>query len=103
MASAKHALVLSTLVVSACASGEGQPQFRSFDLELVHTSPYSTYIGVAAGSQGAKLPRLRQLDSREFSKFLRDKIGCVYDHAREIHALGSDRVPAGYMVPIVCL
>lgn len=103
MKSAKHVLVVSAFVVSACASNEETSQFRTFDLELVHTSPYSTYIGVGSGAQGAELPRLRQLDSKEFSEYLRDEIGCVYDQGREIHAFGSDRAPAGYMIPIVCL
>ncbi|MEP2030217.1 MAG: hypothetical protein ABJI96_16080 [Paracoccaceae bacterium] len=103
MKSVKHAIVFGALMVSACASDQGTSQFRSFDLKLVHPSPYSTYIGVGTGSQDAKMPRLRQLDSKEFNRYLRENTGCVYDQEREIHPYGGRREPAGYMVPIVCL
>ena len=45
---------------------------------------------------------LRKLDNRAFNRFLRDRIGCVYDASREITPIGSARLPAGYMVPVQC-
>ena len=92
-----------SVALSGCTSERDEPQFRSFDLELIHPSPYSTYIGVAPGSRGADVPRLGQLDSKGFSEFLRDSIGCSLDGSREIYQLGHKRKPAGYMVPISCL
>jgi hypothetical protein len=77
-------------------------EFRNYDIALVHPSPYSNYIQVMPGSIGADLPRLRKLDNRAFNVFLRDRIGCVYDAAREITPIGSRRLPAGYMVPVQC-
>jgi hypothetical protein len=77
-------------------------EYRNYDLELVHPSPYATYIQVMPGSLGADMPRLRKLDNRAFNRFLRDRIGCVYDASREITPIGSARLPAGYMVPVQC-
>jgi hypothetical protein len=91
------------IVLTGCAAQPDEPRFRSYDLELIHTSPYSTYIGVAPGSRGAGLPRMGQLDSKGFSEYLRDSIGCSLDRSREIHRLGHKKTPAGYMVPINCL
>ena len=95
--------LLGAVVLSGCGAPQGDPQFRSYDLELVHTSKYSTYIGVVPGSQGQDMPRLGQLDSKGFSAFLRDSIGCSLDGNRKIHRLGHKKKPAGYMVPITCL
>lgn len=91
------------MVLSGCGSTQDNATFRSYDLELIHTSPYSTYIGVASGAQGADVPRLRQLRSKGFNEYLRDRIGCSVDGSREIHRLGQARRPAAYMVPISCL
>jgi len=77
-------------------------EFRNYDLEVVHPSRYATYIHVMPGSIGADLPPLRKLDNRAFNRFLRDKIGCVYDSRREITPIGSRRLPAGYTVPVQC-
>ncbi|MFK7875753.1 MAG: hypothetical protein AB8B71_08210, partial [Paracoccaceae bacterium] len=73
------AVFFGLVALSGCASQRDEPQYRSYDLELVHTSPYSTYIGVAPGSRGADVPRIGQLDSKGFSEFLRDSIGCSLD------------------------
>ncbi len=97
-------VVLSgSVVLSGCTAKQDEPHFRSYDLELIHTSPYSNYIGVAPGSQGADLPGVGQLSSKGFSEFLSDRIGCSLDGRRKIHQLGHKQKPAGYMVPISCL
>lgn len=94
--------LLIAMIVAGCAQESSEPQFRSFDLNLTHPSPYSTYIEVSPGDRAADLPRLRALDSRGFSEYLRESVGCVYDDSRDIFPLGSKRIPAGYIVPIRC-
>jgi hypothetical protein len=92
-------------VLAGCASqpdSRDAVEFRNYDLDLVHPSPYATYIQVMPGSIGADLPRFRKLDNRAFNRFLRDRIGCVYDANREITPIGSERLPAGYMIPVQC-
>lgn len=96
-------LFIIALVAAGCTRRDGEPQFRSYDLELTHPAPYATYIQVAPGFKSAELPRLGELDSVEFSEYLRESIGCVYDDTRDIFPLGSKRVPAGYIIPIRCL
>jgi hypothetical protein len=93
----------SLMVLSGCASEQDNQQFRSYDLALIHTSPYSTYIAVAPGSRGGDVPRIGQLDSKAFSEYLKIRTGCSVDDSRKIHRLGHERNPAGYMVPISCL
>lgn len=96
-------LLLALPIVAGCGRAPTEPQFRSYDLELVPMARHSTYIGIAPGSQGADLPRFREMDSRDLSEFLRARIGCVYDDSREIVAVGQKRTPAGYIVPVSCL
>lgn len=96
-------LLLVPMFATGCAQETDVPQFRSYDLTLTHPAPYATYIQVSPGARGEDLPRFRELDSRAFSEYLRDSIGCVYDGNREIVTLGSKRVPAGYVVPITCV
>jgi hypothetical protein len=94
--------VSGLIVLSGCALEQNNQKFRSYDLDLIHTSAYSTYIAVAPGSRGADVPRIRQLKSTAFSEYLRARTGCSIDGSREIHQLGHKRKPAGYMVPISC-
>ena len=89
--------------VSACSQPDRAPSFRSFDLEVSHPSPYATFMSVAPGAQGARLPRVRQLNSRDFNTYLRDLTGCSVDQARPTHIIGHKKAPAGYMVPIICV
>ncbi len=96
-------LLLAVAVTAGCAQKSDEPQFRSYDLSLIHPAPYATYIQVSPGSRSADLPRLRELDGRDFSRYLRESTGCVYDSNREIFPLGSKRAPAGYIVPIKCV
>jgi hypothetical protein len=96
-------VLLAVPLAAACSQEPDVPQFRSYDLELVPMARYSTYIGVAPKSVGADLPRFREMDSKAFSEYLRDSIGCVYDDSREIMPLGRKRTPAGYIVPVSCL
>lgn len=95
-------IFLAILVLSACAKTPDTPQFRAFDLELTHPSAYSTYILVTPGLGAADLPSLRQVNSLTFSKYLRESTGCVADTSHSATAIGSKRIPAGYMIPIVC-
>lgn len=94
---------LALCVAAGCAGQDAEPQFRSYDLKLTHPTRYATYITVAPGTRDARMPRFRELDSRAFSRYLRESIGCVYDTRRDIFPLGSKRVPAGYVVPITCI
>lgn len=98
----RSCLVLSCAVLAACAATPIEPQFRSYDLHLHHPSDYATYMMVSPGAQGAKLPKLRHIESRDFSEYMRAATGCVVNATREITPLGNARTPAGYMVPIVC-
>lgn len=90
-------------IVSACGQSEDTPTFRSYDLNVSHPSPYATFIAVSPGARGERLPGLRQLNSRDFNRYLRDLIGCTVDPERKTHVIGDTRVPAGYMVPIRCM
>jgi hypothetical protein len=89
-------------LLSACGASDDAPQYKSFDLELAHPSPYATFLRVTPGSRGADLPRLRQVESKAFAEYLRAATGCVPDSMRPTHVVGSKRMPAGYMVPITC-
>lgn len=95
-------LVFAALL-SACARAPDTPTFRSFDLDVAHPSPYATFVAVSPGASGAKLPGLNQLKSRDFNRYLVALIGCSVDPYGETHVIGDRRIPAGYMVPIVCL
>ncbi len=103
----RYVLCIFALValVAGCTSGpasRSDVELCNYNLELIHPSPYANYIQVMPGSVGADLPRLRKLDNRAFNRFLRDRIGCVYDEGREITSIGSRRLPAGYIVPVLC-
>lgn len=98
-----YTAIFGALALCACGKVPVEPQFRSFDLNLVHPSQNSTYMSVTPGSPKADLPRLRHLKSSDFSEYLREKTGCVVDQSRTTHVVGKKRTPAGYMVPIVCL
>lgn len=88
----------------ACGSPPVEPAaFRSYDLQVTHPAPYATYVAVAPGATGARLPRLRELNSRAFNRYLMARIGCSVDPHVDTHVVGDPRVPAGYMVPISCL
>lgn len=91
------------IALAACGNTNAEPQFRSFDLNLVHPSQKSTYISVTPGSQNADLPRVRLLKSKDFSEYLRAKTGCAVDQSRATYVIGQKRAPAGYMVPINCI
>ncbi|WP_223421762.1 hypothetical protein [Tateyamaria pelophila] len=98
------ALVVSACVsLSACSQPDSKPKFRSFDLDVSHPSPYATFLAVAPGANGARLPRMRQLNSKDFNTYLRDLTGCAVDQTRETHVIGHKKAPAGYMVPIICV
>lgn len=99
----KYLAFFGAIALVACERTDAEPKFRSFDLNLVHPSQNSTYIGVSPGTPKADLPRLRHLKTGDFSEYLREKTGCVVDRTRETHVIGRKRTPAGYMVPIVCL
>ena len=90
------------LLLAGCAEAPEEPQFRAHDLELSHPAPYANYISVAPGTFDAALPRPRQIKSRGFSRYLREKTGCVMDHSRDMAVLGHKTMSAGYMVPMVC-
>lgn len=94
-------LVLGT--VMGCADQNSAPQFRSYQLHVFHPSPHSTFIGVAPRGQGEALPRLEELNSRDFNKYLRDLIGCTVQADAESFPIGNERDPSGYMVPISCM
>ncbi|WP_306115228.1 MULTISPECIES: hypothetical protein [unclassified Roseovarius] len=91
------------LVACGRAPAPEVAQFRGHDLEILHPAPYANYVSVAPGRQDAALPGPRQIRSRRFSRFLREKTGCVMDPSREMAVLGHKKMPAGYMVPVVCL
>lgn len=91
------------IALAACGTTDSEPQFRSFDLNLVHPSQKSTYIGVTPGSPKADLPRVRHLKTKDFSEYLRAKTGCAVDQSRATYVIGQKRAPAGYMVPINCI
>ena len=90
-------------LLTACGQPAPQTAFRSYDLQLRHPAPYATYVAVAPGTTGARLPRLRELNSRAFNRYLMAEIGCSVDPHIDTHVVGDPRVPAGYMVPISCL
>lgn len=89
--------------LSGCAKESGSPQFRAYDLNVSHPSTYSTFVAVSPGARGEKLPKLKELRSREFNTYLRDLIGCTVRADGEVFSVGNIRDPAGYMVPIACL
>lgn len=99
----KYLAFFGAIALVGCGHTETEPQFRSYDLNLVHPSQKSTYIGVTPGSAKADLPRLRHLKTRDFSEYLRDKTGCAVDRSRATYVIGQKRAPAGYMVPINCI
>ena len=99
---ARHIVYPALFAVTACGSASDEPRFRSYDLKLTHPSPYSTYMSVSPGARGADLPRLRHIGSRGFSEYMRDSTGCVVDTSRPASVMGHKRMPAGYMVPIMC-
>lgn len=90
------------VMFAACSEAPEPPQFRAHDLKVSHPAPYANYVSVAPGTYDAAMPRPRQIESRAFSRFLREKTGCVMDPTREMAVLGQKKVPAGYMVPVVC-
>ncbi|MEM6577455.1 MAG: hypothetical protein AAF678_03110 [Pseudomonadota bacterium] len=91
-------------LASACGQqAVDQAAFRGYDLQVTHPAPYSTYVAVAPGTRGARLPRLRELNSRAFNRYLMAEIGCSVDPHIDTHVVGDPRVPAGYMVPISCV
>ncbi len=102
MISVRQLVYPALLVVAACSEAPEEPSFRSYDLTLSHPSPYASYLSVSPGSRGAGLPRMRQIKSRNFSEYLRSSTGCVVDMSRSTMAMGHKRMPAGYMVPVVC-
>ena len=91
------------LALSACGNGDSLPKFRSYELTVIHPSPYSTFIGVSPASPGVKLPRIKELHSRDFNIYLRDITGCTVRPDAELHAIGDARDPSGYLVPIACM
>ena len=95
--------LLALVAVTGCAQPEAEPTFRSFDLEVSHPSPHSTFVAVTPGGRGAQLPRVRQLNSKDFNTYLRDLTGCAVDQGRHTYILGHKKAPAGYMVPITCM
>jgi len=97
------AAVSSLIVLSGCASEQDNQKFHSYDLDLIHTSPYSTYIAVVPAIQGADVPRIGELGSKAFSEYLNVRTGCTVNGGQKIHPLGHKRRPSGYMVPISCL
>lgn len=104
MVKLKSIVCLLVLIhVCACAQPNDEPAFRSFDLNVSHPSPYATFIAVSPGARGERLPGMRQLNSRDFNRFLRGLIGCTVDPDRKTHVIGDARVPAGYMIPIRCV
>lgn len=96
------ALLPAVFALGACASEPPAPQFRAYDLELTHPSPTSTYLMVAPGAFDADLPRPRQIKSRKFSRYLREATGCGVDTSIPASPVGDKRMPAGYMVPVLC-
>ncbi|MFD1157040.1 hypothetical protein [Roseovarius aestuarii] len=102
MLSARHILFSAIAALAACAEAPEEPAFRAFDLELTQPSPYANYLSVAPGARDAALPRPGQIKSRGFSRYLREKTGCVVDSSRMTATLGSRKMPAGYMVPVIC-
>lgn len=93
--------VVATL--SACSQPEPEPTFRSFDLQVTHPSPHATFVSVAPGARGEKLPRVRQMNSKDFNIYLRELTGCAVDQGRHTYIIGHKKAPAGYMVPIICV
>lgn len=96
-------LPAAALALSACAAaGPPAAQFRNYDLDLSHPAPNATYLMVAPGALDADLPKPRQIKSRGFSRYLREATGCVIDPGYPATAIGDPKVPAAYMVPVVC-
>ena len=89
-------------MLAACGTRDAAPQFRGFDLTLSHPHPRSTYMLVTASDSGAKLPRLRQIQSTDFARFFRHSTGCAPDAGKDVAVLGTSSAPAGYMVPFIC-
>lgn len=90
-------------MLSGCGQRSNEPKFRSYDLEVTHTSKFSTFVAVSPGARGEKLPRLRELETRDFNRYLRDLIGCTVAAEHETFVVGNAKDPAGYMVPIRCV
>jgi hypothetical protein len=102
MSFAKLLFSSSVLILGGCMGAPGNKVTRGYDLELTHPAPYATFIQVSPGHVGAPLPRVEEIKSPQFSLYLRRQIGCVRDTARPPEPLGGKRVPAAYMVPVVC-
>ncbi|MEM9911757.1 MAG: hypothetical protein AAF922_13330, partial [Pseudomonadota bacterium] len=51
------ATLVALVTLSACAQPVDQANFRSYDLSVTHPAPYSTYVAIAPGTTGARLPR----------------------------------------------
>ena len=91
-------------LVSACGQqGTEPPVFQDYNLRVTHPAPYATYVAVARGATGARLPKLQELSSRAFNRYLLAEIGCSVDPYIDTHVVGDPTAPAGYMVPISCL
>ncbi|MDW4498590.1 hypothetical protein R5H30_11400 [Sulfitobacter sp. D35] len=95
-------LLLLTLAACGRPSPVEAPQYRNFDLRISHPSPYSTFLLVEPAHRGADLPGPGLVNNRRFAIYLREATGCGIDMARDTVALGNKRVPAGYMIPVVC-
>lgn len=100
---ASVSFILLSLLLSACGKSGDTPEFRSYELEVFHPSPYSTFVAVSPGARGQKLPTLKELETRDFNRYLRDLIGCTVAQDQEAYVVGNVRDPAGYMVPIKCV
>ncbi len=95
--------ILFSLLLSACGKSSDTPTFRSYDLKVFHPSQYSTFVAVSPGARGEKLPKLGDLESRDFNRFLRELIGCTVAADQETFVVGNAKDPAGYMVPVRCV
>lgn len=101
----RSALLPAALALAACSVSPQPtqpPQFRSFDLKLTHPSPNSTYLLVTPGLRGGDLPRPRQIESRGFARYLRNTTGCAVDPSVPPTVMGDARMPAGYIIPVLC-
>ena len=92
------------LMLAACGAPDRAMHAPSggYQLAFAQPSPQANYLAVTPGRPGAALPDAQQILSPDFSTYLRRATGCVRDEFRRASVMGSHRVPAGYMIPVVC-
>jgi len=93
---------LAFLVVAACGAGPDSAALRSYDLQITHPAPNATFLRIAPGASATRLPKLSQIESPHFSQYLRQRTGCVVNPSYPVTVLGDERMPAAYMVSILC-